>query len=357
MKKRLLAALLSGCIVLSGCASMLERDYVSATPHTSTTTDEGNSSVLRAENYQELVNSLIYFISTGSEDGVVRLYMDAGLVDESLRTARLEVLQEDPLAAYAVENITFSFDPLMAYTEATADITYRRTQQQMSSIVTANGIYAVRNELSSALARFAPECVLRINYFEQSEDYVRDLIQQAYYTTPATALEYPQAEVHIYPETGRQHIVEVLFQYETDTALLAERSALLVQSVRRLCGAMTLSGTPLKDLTAAAQTVLSQGGLDQGGGSTPYDALLGGGADSEGLALAMALVCEELGLSCRVARGLLEGETHCWNVVSTGDGWRHMDLSRQSTQNGFFTDEEWGAQGYLWIETLLPACK
>ena len=120
MKKRLLAGLLTGCIALSGCASMLERDYVSVTPHSSTTTDVGTSSVLRVENYPELVNSLIYFITNAEDSGVIRLYMDAASAEEMLYSARQEIMTKaDTEMAEEAHDLA-----LQIYKENAADADY-----------------------------------------------------------------------------------------------------------------------------------------------------------------------------------------------------------------------------------------
>ena len=356
MKKQILAGLLAGCIILSGCASMLERDYVSVTPHSSTKTDTGTSSVLRVENYQELVNSLIYFISNAAEEGVIRLYLDSAAVDEHLHNARLEILQEYPLAVYAVEDITYDTSPLVTYTEAHVGFSYRRTQQQVDSIVSANGISAIRNALTAVLTEFSNECVMSINYFDQDEVFINDLIQQAYYASPATALGFPEVEVHIYPTSGRQRIVEVLFYYQNDLASLSEQALLLEQACLHLAQNLPVSDSATSSAMSAAWAILEEGGHKADGGSTAYDALLSGGANHEGLALAMAAVCTNLDIPCKVARGLLDGQPHFWNVVYTDDGWRHIDLSQLSVLRGFYTDESWMVSDYQWPETSLPAC-
>lgn len=355
MKKRLLCALLCACLALSGCAPMLSREYVSVTPHRSTTTDAGSSSVLRVESYQELVNSLSYLISSGADVGVVRLYMQTPQAEDDLRAARLEIMQELPLAAYAVENITYETEPLLTYTEARVSISYRRTQQQIASLVSVTGISAVRAALTAAMSQFSPECVLRITFFDQTEDYVTDLIQQLYYANPDSALEFPWLDVNIYPNSGRQRIVEVDFQYETDSTILAERALLLEQACQRLTDPLIESGSASP--TTAAAAILDAGGYLPDGGSTGYSALLEGGANAEGLALAYASVCGRLGISCKVARGLLNGQPHFWNVVSTEVGWRHIDLSHPTALATFSTDEQWEKSGYLWLESSLPACK
>ena len=354
MKKRLLCALLCACLTLSGCASLLSRDYVSVTQHKSTTTDAGSSSVLRVETYQELVNSLSYLVSSGANEGVIRLYMQTPQAEDDLSAARLEVMQEFPLAAYAVENITYEAEPLLTYTEARVGISYQRTQQQIASIVPVTGISAVRAALTGAMSQFSPECVLRITFFDQNEDYVQDLIQQLYYANPDSALEFPEVDVRIYPNSGKQRIVEVDFRYETDSTLLMERTLLLAQACQHITDDLTDDNSISP--SSAAKAVLDAGGYLPEGGSTGYAALLEGGANAEGLALAYASVCGQLGISCKVARGLRDGQAHFWNVVSTESGWRHIDLSLQAPVALFATDAQWESDGYLWLENSLPAC-
>ncbi len=356
MKKQLLAGLLAGCVAMSGCASMLERDYVSVTPHSSTRTDVGSSSVLRVENYQELVNSLIYFISHASDSGVIRLYMDSGVVEEHLHSARQEILSEYPLAVYALEDISFESDPLVTYVETRVEFSYRRTPQQVTSIVSASGISAVRSVLSDALKEFSRECVMDISYFDQDEAFVRSLIHQAYYAAPATALEFPELDIFIYPDSGRQRIVEVLFHYETDLVQLSQQAELLKQASQNLAESLRSVLPSSETALRAARAVLAEGGYKTDGGPTAYHALLNDGANSEGLSLAMAAVCGELGLPCKVAYGQRSGEPHFWNVVYTEIGWRHIDLSDEESLGGLHTDKQWHDSGYQWEETSLPAC-
>ena len=65
MKGRILAGALSVSLLLTGCASMLTREYGSVEPHSATLVSEGDANTLRAESYQDVVNGLIYFINRG----------------------------------------------------------------------------------------------------------------------------------------------------------------------------------------------------------------------------------------------------------------------------------------------------
>lgn len=353
MKRQLLAGMTALTLLLTpGCSLMLSRDYVDVSAHNTTApTAEGDPSILRAESYQELVNALIYLISQGVETGAIRLYMDTESMEKELEEACLEV-QEDPLGAYAVEYIKYSVSPVVTYHQADVQITYRRSKEQIASIASVTGITAIRSELKSALTEFAPEQVLRISYFDGDEDYIQELVREAYYDALTAALGMPQAEVHIYPDSGRQRIVEILLTYPMETSELEKRQDLLEQEAARLSQPLSsLQGDAA--FLAAGKAVLNAGGYRASGGSTAYDALLEGGADSEGLALAMTLLCEDLGLSCQVISGTLNGHSHFWNVVESSSGRRHVDLTTFATAGqSLWTDEEFSSLGYSWDSTF-----
>ena len=342
--------LLSLSLLLTGCSALLERDYSSVTPHNAVPATEGDPSILRADSYQELVNALIYFISGGMEEGTIRLYTDTENVESFLSGACLEVVQEDPLGAYCVEFIKYTVSPVVTYSEAKVSITYRRTREQAASIVQATGVTAIRSELESALSSYAPERVLRISYFEEDEAYIRDLARQAYYDAPACALGMPEITVYIYPDRGRQRIVEILLDYPQDPQKLKDRQTSLAQALEEL--AWDLSGRP--DLPRAAARALVPR-YDPEGDGCADSLFLNGRANSEGLALTYAALCQQLDLPCQVVQGSLREEPHFWAVVQADGSWRHIDLSEAGGE-ALYTDQQLLELGYTWDETAVPAC-
>ena len=72
MKGTILSGVLAASLLLTGCASMLTREYGSVEPHSATLVSEGDANTLRAESYQDVVNGLIYFINRGAESGSIR---------------------------------------------------------------------------------------------------------------------------------------------------------------------------------------------------------------------------------------------------------------------------------------------
>ena len=359
MKRWLCGALAALMALTTGCSAILNRDYTSVTPHSATPQADGESNTIRVGSYQELVNALIYLIGRGTEGGAIRF--DGGDSDETaiqqmLDEACLEVVQEDPLGAYAVEHIKYSVSSLVPYDEARVSLTYRRTPEQIASIVQATGVTAIRTELAAALSAFDSECVLRISYFDGDEDFIRDLAAQAYYSVPVCALGMPQLDIQIYPDSGLQRIVEILLTYPLDSAELSRRARQVELWLEELTAPLAdRQGDAL--LSGAARAILAAGTCTPEGGSTAYALMEDGLADSEGFALALAALGERLGLSCQVARGTLGDQPHFWNVVRTSDGWRHLDLSALAEGTLlFYTDQELSQLGYLWDADSLPPC-
>lgn len=353
---KIMALLTASSFILTGCSILLERDYSHITPHNPAPTTEGDPSTLRADSYQELVNALIYFIATGTEKGTIRLYMDSDQIEADLEAACLEVVQEDPLGAYAVEYIKYGLTSVVSYSEAAIHLTYRRTKSQINSIIQATGVTAIRNELSTSMASFQPECVLRISYFDEDESLIHQLAQQAYHNAPDSALGMPEVQVTIYPSSpsgGKQRIVEILLTYPLDPGELEHQKADLDRWLDALSTQFMLSSSgPLLD---AAHALSTSGSYDPEGGSTAYSLMTEGRANSEGFALAMAALGQRFGLGCQVVSGTRDGQPHFWNVVQTTTGRQHLDLTAPAGDDfHLYTDQELSQLGYQWdAETLL----
>ena len=341
-------------LLSTGCSSMLNRDYSSVTVHSATPTAEGDANTMRVQNYQELVNALIYLINQGEESGSIRYSGEEADFKKLMDEACLEVKQEDPLGAYAVDYIKYSVISIVGSYEADVQITYRRTREQVASIVDATGAAAIRSELSRALSSFDTEVVLRISYFEEDEAYIQQLVRQAYLSNPATALDFPDAQVAMYPESGQQRIVEVALTYHQSLQTLESWRNSLSREAERICQPLT-ELTIKEKLDGITGTLQSMGAYSAQGGSTAYDALLGGGGDSQGVALAFSLLCRQVGITCSVVDGQKNGQSHFWNVVQTASGYRHVDLSRTGSVT-YNVDQTMTQQGYVWDTQQVPAC-
>ena len=345
MKKRIMALALALTLALTGCSSLLEREYFDISRYEPVSVGENNLSALRVETYQGLVNAILYLVSEGAEQGVLNLHNYNRDVADDLARACREVIQEDPLGAYAVDYIRHDFSRIVSYYEVNIYISYRRTPEQINSIVRVTGSSAIRQALSQTLSTFSPETVLRVSYFSEDEDYILNLAHQAYYDAPVTALGMPEITISVYPATGYQKIVEVTLDYPDSPAVLRRCS-------QELSAHPLEFGTTPEELYTALSETLS---IDiPFGGNTPYAALIEGSANSEGAALAYKLLCDRAGVPCTVVCGQLDGRTHFWNIALLGNTYRHLDLSF-----GLFalTDAELTEAGaYQWNLAEYPSC-
>lgn len=212
MKTRLLALTLA-VVFLTGCASLLEREYSTVEPHSSKFWESEAADTLRAENYQDIVNDLLILIGQHKESATVRLYNseDDLTVSDMMERAAVEVQQETPLGAYAVEFITSSSQQQRGYYEVSIQIGYRRSVEQIQSIVSATSPEAVYSLLESALDAERTELAVRISYWgsdgqEKVDEAVARLREERALT------ETPVWQVNNYPASGSVGLVEFLLE-------------------------------------------------------------------------------------------------------------------------------------------------
>lgn len=215
MKLRILALMLSCAVCLSGC-SLLERSYAKVEPHSSSYYESEDRSVLRAENYQDLVNDLLVLLGDCAESGTIWLYgsdEDSPDPEQAIADASQEVQRETPLGAYAVDYMTYSVEENnRIYAEIRVVIGYRRTAAQIKSIAHATSVSALNRLLEDAWNAGARELVVQLGYFENQSQDVLDIVAQ-FENAQITSPELAQAwQVNFYPDTETAGIVEIIME-------------------------------------------------------------------------------------------------------------------------------------------------
>ncbi|MBR1780169.1 MAG: hypothetical protein IJ751_02040, partial [Oscillospiraceae bacterium] len=167
MRRRVIAVLLCCALLtgLTGCGSFYTRSYSSILPHQEQSASDEDASILRAENYTDLVSCVQHFVSMGQSSGTIHLYQYTGDVEKDLEAACDEVLTQDPLGAYMLSRIDHSYSHIVSYYECTLSFTYRRTMQDMAAIVSAYGTGTIRDQIGAALSSFQPGLVLRTSEY------------------------------------------------------------------------------------------------------------------------------------------------------------------------------------------------
>ena len=215
--KRRFPVLIALCLLLAGCAPLLERTYSTSEPHSSKYWESEAADTLRAENDQDIVNDLLILIGQHTESATLRLYNfpDDQAAGEAMEKASLEVQQDTPLGAYAAEYITYVSQPQRSYYEINVQIGYRRSEEQIQTIVNATGFSALNDLLEAALDGGRTELVVRIGYWQTDG---RDKVAQ---TVDALrqARGIPEEAVWIvryYPQSDPVGIIEFLLKPSED---------------------------------------------------------------------------------------------------------------------------------------------
>lgn len=347
MNKRIPALALSLALLLPGC-SLSGQPYTVVEPHAEHPVLGEDASTIKASTYSELVNGVLFFVSQGMDEGVIQLTDYNGDVEEDLNRACLEVAKDDPLGDYAVDFIKNDYTTILTTYEATITISYCRSLEQISSLVNITGTSAIREEAVQALSAFKTELALRVGYFTGDAEAVKEQVRQAYYDTPAAALGMPECTVNLYPNSGTQRIVEILLDYPQEPTVLQQKQEQLQEQAAAILA-------PIQHQIASRRVDLLMGVLPgavqvdlETGGSTAWDALVGQGADDEGLALAFQLLCDGMDLKGEIVEGTLEGQPHFFNRVDRNGATVWVDLSRSTGQT--WTATQMTEMGYAWEE-------
>ena len=195
--------------ILTGCASLLERQYSSVEPHSSKFWESEAAGTLRAETYSDIVNDLLLLIGQHRENATLRLYNiteepDGGSV---LERAAVEIQQETPLGSYAVSYISYTTQSQRGYDEAKIQIGYRRSAEQIQAIVSATSPEAVYSLLESALQEGRAELAVRIGYWTPSgREQVETDVERL--RADLGLDQTPPWNISYYPESGQVGLIE-----------------------------------------------------------------------------------------------------------------------------------------------------
>ncbi len=232
--KNYLPVLLLTCLLLTGCGALLERSYSVVEPYADRYWDSAAEDTLRAENHQDLVNSLLMLVEERAEEGTIRCYGAANSYLQAQSACR-EVSEETALGSYLLSSLTFDYANSAGYSALTCRMSYREDAEDPASLMTLSDSQslvdllrlAVREELEKQTARF-PYNTPREEVTGAVERLWRELQEDAAppaaepgpegeaavpeAAEPVMAPEIPPCpwEIRFYPDAEATEIVEVL---------------------------------------------------------------------------------------------------------------------------------------------------
>ncbi len=362
VKKQIAAMLLCLTLLpLSGCAAMLERGHASSTTHVDYAVEE-DESILRAETYQGLVNSMLYFVNGRHTDGTIRLYNYAGDVEADLSAARQAVLQ-DPIGAFAVRTLNFESTRILTYYEVELTIFYSRSAQEMEAIPEVTGLSGVRQELSRLVTEQQESAIFLASYFSGDRELVEELLILACMSAPELFHHHDinTTKISFYPETGARRVVEVKLGWSVGAAEVAQEEQEYAQQLESAASALLEANPPagesytVEELAAIVRE--ASGGPDYHGTPLALGALSGEPAADFGLLVAMEYLCRQ----CAIEVEPVSGSTGLWLIVATPEGYRHllpdsMYALEEPIPFRLYTDGELLELGHQWNTEFYPPC-
>ena len=168
------AAGLALCLVmtaglLGGCARLLERSYGITEPYADRYWDSSAEDTLRAETYQDLVNSLLLLVEQKAEEGVIRCYGEAEEYEQVL-AARREVRQETMLGSYLLKELQLDHEKGSGYSTVTCQMTYREDAEDLGALMPISDSQSLVDLLRLAVREDYEKLAAHFTYEPSRED-------------------------------------------------------------------------------------------------------------------------------------------------------------------------------------------
>ena len=353
--KRLLIPILLLVLLLSGCGWM-QGSYASVVPYDQQA-DRSDKGITAISTYQELRSALNQMIENGEDSRTLSLVdYQSEQVESNLKQAIRNVLSSNPVAAYAVEDISYDFGNTGGVAAVVVTVQYNHNRSQIRGLRQVKDMDVAKTLITGALERLEPDVVFLVADYRYLD--FDQFIQDYSLEHPDLIMELPQVTERIYPETGLTRIVEIKFTYETSRDALKNMQSYV--RPRFASAAMFVSGE--ENPTVRSQRLyaflMETSDYTLETSITPtYSLLRHSVGDSKAFSTVYAAMCRRANLDCRVVSGTREGESWSWNLICLEGKWYHLDLVDSHRSGGFRLRYDEDMTGYVWDYTAYPAAK
>lgn len=369
----LLAALLLGCAC--GCADYLDAEYKTTTAHVK---KEDNNKLnetpdaeifIQSGDVDSLTDAVIDLIRARDEYGIIRIASYNGDINVDAEEVCLSAAYESAYGAYAVYYVSFAVNNYVPYSEVKVYFTYKDNIKDDKYISAVADEEEARGRLETALRQYDSELVFFTSAQGVNTDFMQECIEELYFSGSGWLPVMPGITATSYPEEGDERIVELKFSYpysnyrmntmreKTENAMTELISRLEGMSERE---ALTTLCRILSEECEYVGYSATSGEYDRRTDKyTAYGALALGRASGEGYAMAVQLICRELGIESMVVLGRHENVAHAWNIVRIDGEYYHVDASLMAEKgeyNTFMLSDDRFASSYFWDLDKYPAC-
>ena len=371
--KKLLTVIAAMAAVLSlcSCASWLDTETESVQPYYGDNSSAVYSSILRAENYGQLRDSVYRIISEGSESGVVRFIGYDGDVEKDLDDVCTEIMENTAIGRYAIYSMSGTAEKIVSYYEAEITISYKIDSEEVKEMEFVSDIQSLESAVSSALNGLSTSITMYIEPHAMAYADVAPYVRDVFLQDPMSSLFEPSLAVtNVYPQNQEEaklmgEIIRLDLSYPDTTENIESMRRFSENEIVSILLDMSTSAGDREKLFSITEKLTD--GLTYLGSTssspkanTVYGALIDKSASGCGMALALKAICDYEGIECYTVSGQMDGREHFWNIVRADGVYRHIDPSMclQFGFDGYFleTDEDMGT-GYVWDTEKYPKCE
>ena len=356
MKRAVIAYFLALCLLLTGCGMGFEGDYLWQQSHPMPDSAESGQNI-SASDYASLYDALRQAVEAGLPQVTISVALyDRDAVASDTAHAVTQLRRFNPIAAYAVQDIQWKLGSIGGEQVLVVQLSYSCDQAHIRRIKAVENNEQAMEAIVSALSGFDSGIVLRIRSYQEA-DFLQ-LVADFAAENPHLVMEVPEVSASIYPETGKDRVVELKFSYLTSRDILRtmqQQVATVVDAAVDMVSFTQDTRGKYTQMYALLVERIQDYSLETS--LTPaYSLLLYGVGDSKAFATVYAAMCRQAGLECLTVVGTFNSEPRYWNIVQIDGVYYHVDLLRSKDEGQFrdMTDEE--MEGYVWYFPAYPTC-
>ena len=353
--KRFAALVLALCLILTGCGWM-EGSYQSVTPHRQHS-NGGETTIEAADSYLQLRTALENMVLSGTENSVISVEeIPQERLPDFLEMAVRYVQESFPMGAYAVEEITCEIGTVGGNRALAVEIRYLHGRQDILSVLQVPNMDQVRELIGNALTQYEQTLVMLVGDYQAAD--LRQMVEDFAEENPGAVMEIPNTIVNIYPNAGRQRVLELKFTYQSSRDDLRAMGD-TVQRVFNSAGLYVSHDADDSQKLSQLYSFLMERFTDYQikTSITPAYSLLNHGVgDSSAFAVVFAEMCQRAGVESHVVVGTRRGEPWSWNIVLQDGYYYHVDLLACRQWGGYVPLNDEQMVDYVWDYSAYPAC-
>ncbi len=353
--KRLIVLVLVCAWILAGCSGWATGEYISVEPHP-TDAQISQETPESVKDYSALCRALRNMIHNNDLSGRILVgSYDTAALEKDLPRAIDHIMHTDAIAAYAVDSISYELGNMGSRRAVRVSITYHPNRSDTQRMPYFQDLDEANEQVYQALNNCDTGVVFLVDNYGDTDF---DLLVQTYAEeNPHLVMEQPKVTASIYPGTGPQRVVELVFTYQTSRNSLRQMQEYVTPVFQASKLNVVGEETQSSQFSRMYSFLAERNAIQLRTSITPaYSLLRYGVGDSKSFALVFAAMCRNANLECIVVSGTKDGQSYFWNMICQDGMYYHVDILRNNPSQDLirYTDSEMA--GYVWDFDDYPAC-